>query len=119
MINTSPNPSRKEIVVYKDPNLTVTSRLGRLLHIDRTKGSPYGALDVDMLRDGGWWLPPAGEQAIHDLLGEYGLSKFELGPRTLVAWGIPILVLVELADRLEELLAPYRLALAPRFKIAT
>jgi len=94
--------------VYKDKKTTITARLGQLIHVDKTKGSRYGAIDVDMLRDGSWWLPAGGEAAIHNLMQEYGVSKYELGSRTLLAWRVPVQVLDELASRLAEILSLFR-----------
>jgi hypothetical protein len=90
--------------------IRVSSRLGRLIQVGITHGRKYAILDLDTLRDGGWWLPAIGEETIRRLLQEFSIPThtYELGPRTLVAWRVPLTVVDELAHRLTKTVRRYR-----------
>lgn len=90
--------------------IRVTSWLGGLIQVGITPGRKFAILDLDTLRDGGWWLPAIGEETIRQLLQEFSIpvEKYELGPRSLVAWRVPLASVDELADRLAEAVRRYR-----------
>jgi hypothetical protein len=110
MKNQTSLQPQKTYVFYKDKTLTVTSRLGRLLHVEKKRGSRYAAIDLDTLRDGDWWMPEQIVESIHQLLAEYDISpaKYQLGQRSLVAWKIPVQAVDQIADRLAEIVSPCR-----------
>jgi hypothetical protein len=80
--------------------------LGKLISI--TRRNRYGAIDVETLRDGGWWMPQTCVQKIHATLTEYALYPFDFGERGFYARRVPLTVMDEVVGKLAAILSHYR-----------
>lgn len=80
--------------------------LDRLIRI--TPRRVYAELDIDTLRDGGWWMPQGCVQRLHALMNAHRLFPYNSSGRGLTARRVPLSVVVEVAEEAADILQRYR-----------
>lgn len=95
-----------------------TFNMNRLVRVEG-RGN-WLSIDVDTLRDGGWWLPASGIKAIEKLLQAHGIhyKNYDgIGERSFLVRGVPKEKMDGLRAGLCQILARYRCECAARADI--